>query len=178
MLRFQEGDGAAFDRLYARHRGPLYRYFARQAARGHVDDLFQETWLRVIRGKRRYRPDGSFAAYLFRIGHNVLVDYYRREANPARPAATENVDPPDPGPGPDAQYAAGELRAAIACALTEMPAAQREAWVLHQDGGLTLEQIGAIVGAGRETVKSRLRYAADRLRRALPKGRPARMRRA
>ncbi|HEX9878322.1 MAG TPA: sigma-70 family RNA polymerase sigma factor [Gammaproteobacteria bacterium] len=167
MLSFRDGDAAAFESLYGRHRASLYRFFGRQAAKACVDDLFQETWLRVIRGKSTYRPDGVFRAYLFRIAHNVLVDHYRREANPAQPSRSADIEAVDPASGPDSEYGIDALRTAIAGALTRMPAAQREVFLLHQDGGLTLEQIGEIVGAGRETVKSRLRYAVERLREAL-----------
>lgn len=167
MLRFRDGHAASFDALYERHRGPLYRYFARQAARASVDDLFQETWLRVIRAKAGYRHGASFRAYLYRIAHNVLVDHYRRESHPARPAAADALDPADPAPGPDGCYDAAALRAAFVAALAALPAEQREAFLLHEEARLTLEQIAAVVGTGRETVKSRLRYAAKRLREAL-----------
>lgn len=167
MLRYRDGHAGAFEALYARHRGPLYRYFARQAARASVDDLFQETWLRVIRAKVEYRHDASFRAYLYKIAHSVLVDHYRREGHPSRPAPAEVLDPEDPRDGPDAEYDAGALRAAFVTALGTLPAEQREAFLLHEEAGLTLEQIATVVGTGRETVKSRLRYAVSRLRQAL-----------
>jgi RNA polymerase sigma-70 factor (ECF subfamily) len=171
MLEFQGGHAASFDTLYARHRGPLYRYFARQAARATVDDLFQETWLRIIRGKAGYRADASFRAYLYRIAHNVLVDHYRRERHASRPVATEGLDPEDPAPGPEADYAALALRTAFTAALEALPAAQREAFLRLEEAGLTLDQIAHAVGTGRETVKSRLRYAVRRLREALARDR-------
>ncbi|HSG64198.1 MAG TPA: sigma-70 family RNA polymerase sigma factor [Gammaproteobacteria bacterium] len=167
MLRFRDGHTAAFGELYDRHRGPLYRYFARQTTRASVDDLFQETWMRVIRAKDDYRPDPSFRAYLYRIAHNVLVDHYRREGHASLPQASDDIDPIDPAIGPDGQYERAELRAAFAAALERLPAEQREAFLLHEEAGLTLEQIAAVVGAGRETVKSRLRYAVARLRETL-----------
>ena len=67
MCRFRDGDTAAFETLYANHRGPLYRYFVRQVARNAVDDLFQDVWFRVIKSKARYRPDAPFGAFLYRI---------------------------------------------------------------------------------------------------------------
>ena len=167
MGRFRDGQAGSFERLYERHRAPLYRYFARQTAREHVDDLFQETWLRLIRGKARYRPDAPFRAYLYRIAHSVLVDHYRRHGHASRPRTDPDVDPADPAPGPERNYERCALRAALTAALEALPAEQREAFLLHEEAGLTLEEIAAVVGTGRETVKSRLRYAARRLREAL-----------
>jgi RNA polymerase sigma-70 factor (ECF subfamily) len=173
MRRFQGGDTAAFETLYARHRGPLYRYFVRQVARNAVDDLFQDVWLRIIKNQARYRPDAPFAAYLFRIAHNVLVDHYRREGRAPELTSVEQLDVPDVGAGPERELTQFELRATITRALTDLPAAQREAFLLHEEAGLTLEQIAEVVGTGRETIKSRLRYALKRLRQDLLESSPA-----
>ncbi len=178
MSRFQDGDSAAFETLYTRYRGPLYRYFVRQVVRSTVDDLFQEVWLRVIKGQARYRPEAPFAAYLYRIAHNVLVDYYRREGRAPELTSAEDLQLPDPGAGPERAFTEIELRATISRALTDLPAAPREAFLLHEEAGLTLEQIAAVVGTGRETIKSRLRYALHRLRRDLLEDEPADARQA
>jgi RNA polymerase sigma-70 factor (ECF subfamily) len=167
MLRYRDGDAASFEALYQRHRAPLYRYFARQADRGGVDDLFQETWMRVIRARTDYRHNATFAAYLYRIAHNVLVDHYRRSSHAARPIAIADLDPPDANPGPDGHYEAARLRAEFAAALGNLPPEQRETFLLHEESGLTLEQIATVMGTGRETVKSRLRYAMAKLRESL-----------
>lgn len=167
MERFRDGHAASFERLYARHRGPLYRYFARQSAKDNVDDLFQETWLRLIRGKARYRPEAPFRAYLYQIAHSVLVDHYRRHGHASRPQANATLDPVDAASGPQERYEAGLARGAFVAALDALPAEQREAFLLHEEAGLTLEQIADVVGTGRETIKSRLRYATRRLRESL-----------
>lgn len=173
MLRYQDGDNAAFEVLYRRHRGPLYRYFVRHASRALVDDLFQEVWLRVIRGNKRYRASAPFAAYLYRIAHNVLVDHYRSGSRRAEAASREPAELAAPGGAPELDVDREELRVRLSRALDALPTAQREAFLLHQEGGLTLEQIGQVVGVGRETVKSRLRYAVRRLRTELAEPEPA-----
>ena len=167
MSRFKNGDAAAFETLYAQHRGPLYRYFLRQAARGAVDDLFQDVWFRVIKGRDRYRPEAPFSAYLFRIAHNVLVDHYRHLGRAPEFTSAETLELPNPSADPEREFTQAELRAALSTALSDLPAAQREAFLLNRETGLTLEQIADVVGTGRETVKSRLRYALSRLRNAL-----------
>ena len=165
MVAYRRGDVQAFDALYGRYRGRLYRYLARQAERAAVDDLFQEIWMRVIRARGNYRPSAPFGAYLFRIAHNVLVDHYRRKAR----------DPQGDGPDPDLLPSADPDGAATSYdqalrlraldgAIRALPPDQRDAFLLHEEAGLTLEQIGDVVGVGRETVKSRLRYAFSKLR--------------
>lgn len=167
MERFRDGHAASFEHLYERHRSPLYRYFARQAAKDNVDDLFQETWLRLIRSKARYRPEAPFRAYLYQIAHSVLVDHYRRHGHVSRPQSNPDLDPIDASAGPADNYEAGTVRGAFIAALNALPPEQREAFLLHEEAGLTLEQIGEVVGTGRETIKSRLRYATRRLRESL-----------
>jgi len=178
MLRYKDGDADAFETLYGRHRGPLYRYFLRQVSRAAVDDLFQEVWLRVIRGRDRYRASAPFPAYLYRIAHNVLVDHYRLNGRSVEFNSAEPPELEDPGAGPEQAFHRGELRARFVAALDELPAAQREVFLLHEESGLTLEQIGQVVGVGRETIKSRLRYAVNKLRHDLAANAPATEKRA
>jgi len=178
LSRFKAGDTAAFETLYSRYRGPLYRYFARQVAGGAVDDLFQEVWLRVTKSRSRYRPEAPFSAYLFRIAHNILVDHYRRAARAPEFASAELIEIPSQAAGPERQLTQDELRAAISAALSELPGPQREAFLLQQEAGLTLQQVAEVVGTGRETIKSRLRYALNRLRKSLTETEAADVRQA
>jgi RNA polymerase sigma-70 factor (ECF subfamily) len=169
MLRYgNDGDMAAFEQLYGRYRGPLYRYLLRQS--GDPDaaqDLYQEVWAKVIRARAGYRPTGKFSGWLFQLARNCLADRYRQSRR--RPGDTwyENVDArplADGGRGPEAARALDEAAARLRVALDELPAEQREAFLLHQESGLTLEEIGRLAGVGRETIKSRLRYAVAKLR--------------
>jgi len=168
MLRFKAGDAQAFHDLYARHRGPLYRYFLRQAPRDAADDLYQETWLKVIRGAVGYSAAAPFSAYLYRIAHNVLVDHYRRAARGALDTGDDGLpDLPAPNEPLDAAFDRASLKERLSAAIAALPPPQREAFLLREETDLTLDEIAAVVGATRETVKSRLRYAVQRLRRAL-----------
>jgi len=79
MTRYAAGDVAAFEALYARHKGPLYRYFSRQC--GNADtaaELFQDVWLRIIKARERYEPKARFTTYMYQIAHNCLVDHFRK----------------------------------------------------------------------------------------------------
>jgi len=176
MLAYRGGEGAAFEALYARWRGPLYRYFLRQCGHaGQADELFQDVFMRVIGAAASYEPTAKFTTWLFRIAHNRLVDHWRKMGRePVDPLPSSDggddceFDPPAPeGAAPERQAEQRELAQALLAALSELPEVQREAFLLAEEGGLTLEEIASISGVGRETIKSRLRYATAKLRHKL-----------
>jgi len=77
MVRYRDGDADAFSALYARHKGPLYRYLLRQVRNaGAAADLFQDVWSRLIATRSRYEARAKFATYLFHIAHNCSVDFF------------------------------------------------------------------------------------------------------
>ena len=178
MLRYRDGDTRAFELLYERHKGPLYRYLQRMCGRREVaDDLFQEVWSKVIASRSRYEARAQFNTFLFRIAHNCAVDYFRRSGRPHENAA-QNVDEIAEEIGaaeherPDAALSEAQVRSDFRRALAELPPEQRDVFVLYEESGLTLEEIGRITGVAMETAKSRLRYAVGKLRTALRQHRP------
>lgn len=170
MLAYAVGDAAAFEALYGRHRLRLYRFLLRQLRDGALaDELFQDVWLRVIAARQGWRPEAMFTTWLFRIAHNRLADHWR--ALQHRPPAPDNADErigrvPDPDT-PERSLSDFEQRRLLQCALDELPVEQREVILLRLEQELTLEEIGEVTGVGRETAKSRLRYAMDKLRARL-----------
>src|SRR5271163_5099249 len=77
MLRYRDGDLRAFAALYARHKGPLYRYLLRHVRNAAAAaDLFQEVWSRLIATRARYEPRAKFATFLFHIAHNLAIDFF------------------------------------------------------------------------------------------------------
>lgn len=170
MLAWAAGDAASFELLYARHRGPLYRFLLRQLRDPALaDEFFQDVWQRVIAARQGWKPEAAFRTWLFRIAHNRLNDYWRGLKH--RPAAPEDADEraarvPDPS-SPERELSEFEQRRRLQLAIEELPDEQREVVLLRLEQELSLEEIGAITGAGRETVKSRLRYAMDKLRARL-----------
>lgn len=176
MLAYRDGDGTAFEVLYGRWRGAMYRYFLRQCGHsGQADELFQDVFMRVIGASSNYEPTARFSTWLFRIAHNRLVDHWRkmgREPVDPLPSGEDGddceLDPPGPeGSAPDRQVERRELGEALMAALNELPDVQRDAFLLAEEGGLTLEEIASVSGVGRETIKSRLRYATGKLRNKL-----------
>jgi RNA polymerase sigma-70 factor, ECF subfamily len=165
MLAYAGGEAAAFEPLYLRHKDALYRYFLRHVgAPDLAAELFQDTWKNLIQARARYRPDAPFGAWLFRLAHNRLVDHFRAQ----RPTTAVPDDlPAPPADRPDETVARQAQAQRLLAALAALPAEQREVIVLREERDLTLEQIGEIQGVGRETVKSRLRYALAKLREVL-----------
>ena len=174
MLAYAQGDARAFESLYARHRGPLYRFVLRGLSqRALADECFQEVWSRVVVARERYRPEAKFGTWLYQIAHNLLIDQYRR----ARPEVSASQDedgdgamrefPDEDHKQPERQLSEFEERRRLQLALEELPDDQRLAIQLRLEQELSLEEIARITGVGRETVKSRLRYALDKLKSRL-----------
>ena len=173
MLRYAKGDVAAFDTLFNRHNGGVYRFFNRQKnASSHAEELAQEVWASVINAAEHYEVTAKFNTWLYRIAHNRLIDHVR--AIGARlevcygdpPEDVEDVAIPEyqiPERMAERQQLAEEMLRAI----SELPPEQAEVFLMHQEGDLTLEEMAAAIGVGRETVKSRLRYALGKLRSRL-----------
>ena len=172
MLRYQAGDAAAFDRLYARHRGGLFRFILRQCkARSHAEELFQDVWMNLIQARERYRVEAQFRTWLYTLAHNRLIDYYRSAGRPDAVLFDSDENLPEPAASrveePHVQAAAREQGAEILRLVEALPAPQREAFLLHEEGGLSVEEIAAATGVSFEAAKSRLRYAVAKLREGL-----------
>ncbi|MGQ0526309.1 MAG: RNA polymerase sigma factor [Betaproteobacteria bacterium] len=171
MLDYRAGDVAAFDELYRRHKGGLYRYLLRQSRdAAAAAEMFQDTWMNLVRARANYQPTAKFTTYLYRLAHNRLVDHYRRQAHGASvPLAEDAMEEPalNRHEQPEVRYERKALAARVLELLERLPAEQREAFVLQQESDLTVEEIAAVTGVNRETAKSRLRYALAKLRAGL-----------
>lgn len=169
MLAYARGDTRAFDVLYERYRKPLYRYLFHAARnRAVADELFQDVWMRIIDARKRFRKGAGFKRYAFRIAHNRLVDHWRALDRRREEAdGSRNEAQADPADSPEASVEQAQHRAELMQALGQLSRVQREAFLLQQEAGLSLAEIAERSGVGRETVKSRLRYATGRLRTLL-----------
>ena len=175
MLDYRGGSASAFQKLYRRHCDRLHRFIQRIAAgAADADEIFQEVWTAVIRGRERYEPSAKFSTYLYAVAHRRAADRMRTlwraaeeielsdELSEESAALIESsaLEPSEIA----SRAGAGE---ALLAAIAMLPLPQREAFLLQAEGDLTLEEIAAATATNRETVKSRLRYANRRLRDAL-----------
>ena len=184
MAAYAQGDAAAFERLYARHQAGLYRFVRRllgAAHSAHTDEVFQDTWLRVVNARAHWLPQGaSFRTWLFTLAHHRVIDVLRRSGREVSLDAFEGDDrepwEPDASPwqhwpvpasaAPHSEDLAFWRRAGerLLVCLEQLPLPQRSAFLLHHDDGLALDEVAHALEVGFETAKTRLRYAMKKLR--------------
>jgi RNA polymerase sigma-70 factor (ECF subfamily) len=171
MLAYARGDLAAFEALYAKHRGTLYRFVLRSVRdRSLADEVFQDTWSRVIAARSRYQPQAKFSTWLLQIAHHLIIDGHRRkrplaDGDEAEAALAHHAAPAHEQP--EHALSDFEQRRGLQRAIEQLPDDQRTAVLLRLEHELSLEEIAQITSVGRETVKSRLRYAMTKLRDVL-----------
>jgi RNA polymerase sigma factor (sigma-70 family) len=186
MHAFAKGDARAFERLYARHHAALYRFVRRLLGREagtQGDEVFQDTWLRVVHARQRWQPQGAtFRTWLFTLAHHRAIDVLRKSGREISNSSNGDDDgegePWQPAPASEAWQAwpvatsggvedeafwrsAGQR---LLNCLESLPAAQRSVFLLHHEDGLALEELARSLEVGFETAKSRLRYAMSKLR--------------
>jgi RNA polymerase sigma factor (sigma-70 family) len=177
MLRFAAGEAQAFEELYRRHELRVWRYLQRNLSnRAISDELMQDVWFSVARAASRYRPSARFTTWLLTLAHNRLVDALRATRHHERlSAVAAGADalslveqlPADSRAEPPELAQSQQHAAAVFAAIAQLPPEQRQAFLLHAEGELTLEEIARVTSTSFETAKSRLRYARSKLRQLL-----------
>jgi RNA polymerase sigma-70 factor (ECF subfamily) len=177
MLAYARGDAHAFEPLYDRHKGPTYRYFLRHLGgrAAEAAELHQDLWLKVVTARERYAASAKFTTWLYTLARHRLIDYWRAagtvgfasldESDDLDVLLTTTRDDEFGGPLGATMHAQSAQR--LLAALQDVPAAQRDAFLLHVEGGLSLAEIAALTREPEQTIKSRLRYAYRKLRTAL-----------
>ncbi|MBX3626401.1 MAG: sigma-70 family RNA polymerase sigma factor [Rhizobacter sp.] len=182
MSAYARGDAAAFERLYTRHQAGLYRFVRRllgPALAAQADEVFQDTWLKVVNARAQWMPQGAtFRTWLFTLAHHRVIDIWRRSGREVS-VSTDDDTPWEPegdaawaqwpearSPAPHSEELAFWRRAGerlLRC-LDELPLAQRSAFLLHHEDELPLADVARALEVGFETAKTRLRYAMSKLR--------------
>lgn len=170
MLAYQKGDVVAFEVLYQRHKNGLFAFLYRSCGQpAVVEELAQDAWMSVIRSVERYQATAKFKSYLFQIAHNKLVDHWRRTKLQLNSVDVDEIEIANNVLSMDDHQASERNLQTINTAVLSLPTEQRDAFLLREEG-FSQDQIAQIVGAGKETVKSRLRYAGKHLRAILASG--------
>ncbi|MES2818393.1 MAG: RNA polymerase sigma factor [Pseudomonadota bacterium] len=173
LRRYRRGDAQAFSLLYGRHRLGLFRFLCGLCGdQTLAEEIFQETWLSLIRSQSEQRDPVLFKTWLYQIARNRLIDHWRKQGKGQR--IQEVFDEQlhgerlsEQGPGPEQQFSLSRDRQRLQLALDELPLEQREVFLLRAQGDLELHEIAELTRTPAETVKSRLRYALQKLRRLL-----------
>ena len=180
MAAYANGDDTAFERLYTRHEAGLYRFVRRllgPALAAQADEVFQDTWMRVVRSRAGWMPQGaSFRTWLFTLAHHRVIDVWRRSGREVTPVVDDGDAPWEPDaeagsawarwPAPHTEDLAFWRKAGVRLlhCLDQLPLAQRSAFLLHHDDELPLADVARALEVGFETAKTRLRYAMAKLR--------------
>jgi RNA polymerase sigma-70 factor (ECF subfamily) len=181
MARYQKGEVAAFAELVARHEKRLWNFVRRFVAdAATAEDLLQEVFMRVVRSAAEWQPSAKFSTWLLTIARNLCTDNARRGAVRRADSLdqTPGVAPDDSGThriehlatsGGNAEQAAIEREIAVRvdAAISDLPVEQREVFLMREVMDMSFAEIAAATGSGEPTVKSRMRYALERLRGAL-----------
>jgi len=174
LSRYAAGEVGAFETLYRRHELRLWRYLERHLGeRAVAEELMQEVWFTVAREAERYRPTAKFTTWLFTLAHHRLIDTVRARR---RHVSLDALGPDEgawpqlttePDAGPLAETVARDRAQALRRAVAQLPLEQRDAFLLHLEGELAVEEVATVTGCNAETAKSRLRYARGKLRELL-----------
>lgn len=181
MKRYAENrDTIAFEILLNRYRSQLFGYLIRACKnRSKAEDLYQETFFRVIRAAPRYTANASFRTWLFSIARNLIIDEHRKSKHQNRwlhPVKTFDESKSDEietsashRPGTEQHVQAMEIRRILAHALKSLSEDQREIFHLRESAGLSFQEAAAIAGCSVNTAKSRMRYAMIKIRETFEK---------
>ena len=171
MLAFAQHDQNAFEQLYARHKDALYRYFLRHLSNESTcQELYQDLWMKIIKSKDNYKPTAKFKTWMYTLAHNRLVDWYRRNNLEMQSFQANSEESDTDGSiewNPADEFQTKRLSKQLKLAIEDLPFDQREVFLLHQEALLTLPQISEMLQEGLEKIKSRYRYAINKLRKNL-----------
>lgn len=180
MRRYQAGDAAAFAILMRRHLGKLYNFVARHTGnRAVAEDLSQEVFLRVVERAGDFKHEARFTTWLYTIARNQCIDHLRKaslrrhpsldDAGPGdeRLPLKERLENQSVGISGERVAMDGEVKERIVAGLAKLPDEQREVFLLREISNLPFQEIAAVTGVPENTVKSRMRYALERLREGM-----------
>jgi RNA polymerase sigma-70 factor (ECF subfamily) len=179
MIRYQRGDKGAFTALVRRHQTPLFNFALRQLrAQSQAEDVVQEAFVRVVQNAHEFKHEARFTTWVYTITRNLCIDQLRkralrRHASLDDSRTGEEGDPTlgeqtaDSRASVEREATGTELKERIVKALDTLPDEQREVFLLREIAGLPFKEIAEVTGIAENTVKSRMRYALERLQEAL-----------
>jgi len=175
MLLYGEGDTGAFELLYHRHKGGVYRYIKRNVGlRIDGDELVQEVWAKVIKASSTYRVSAKFTTWLYTIAHHCIVDAVRKHPHTFESLADENGEDTDAlvesrkrNDNPMSSVSVKQQVDRLIQILSILPEDQRDVFLLKHEAGFSVKEIAEVIGVGEETAKTRLRYAMQKIRTSL-----------
>jgi RNA polymerase sigma-70 factor (ECF subfamily) len=181
MMRFQDGDRPSFVVLVRRHKTPLYNFILRHVrSRSHAEDLTQDVFVRVVQSAATFKHEARFSTWIYSIARNLCIDHLRKMSLRRHPSLDQAARDDDasaplgdrladasPGAAADRRLTSRDIGERIVVAVEELPEEQREVFLLRQLAQVPFKDIAEMTGVPENTVKSRMRYALERLQEAL-----------
>lgn len=176
LAAYVAGDMAAFEELYGRYERPVFGFILRSVSnRETAEDLLQELFTRVVQAAAGWRGEAKFSTWLFVMARNLCRDHARRMVHRRHASLDAQANEGAPlveriaGPLSASDHEVDMKRAneTIATAVDALPEEQREAFLLRFVSDLPFGEIAIMTNVSENTVKSRVRYALERLRNAL-----------
>ena len=180
IQRYRKGDIEAFDILIKRYEKPLFNFIYRLIGnKATAEDIFQEVFLRAIKGIVRYRHQRKFSSWLYRIAHNLVIDTVRKEEREKVISLETKVKEskgeslllkdviPDKRCLPHRHLEREELRKRLEEALESLPFEQRQVFILREHSQLPFKEIASLLNCSLNTALGRMRYALKNLRKQL-----------
>ena len=180
LQRFHAGDPAAFETLLHRYQRPVFNFILRSTRdHGTAEELLQEVFMKVIQKSAEFRGTAKFSTWLFTLARNLCIDtgrkmVFRRHRSLDAPLGGLEGEAPNLSErvasetvGADRSLIGQDLQARIRAAVDDLPDEQREVFLLRELEHMPFKDIADVVGVPENTVKSRMRYALERLQRAL-----------
>jgi RNA polymerase sigma-70 factor (ECF subfamily) len=176
MVQYQQGEVRAFEVLLTKHRKPVYNFILRFVGdKETAEDVLQETFMRVIRGAESYKRQAKFTTWVYTIARNLCVDMSRRRKHRKHASLDAPMDAseesgtlldvvPSTEMGSDRKTVNKELHATMQRAIESLQEDQREVFLMREFLDMPFKQIADVVGVSENTVKSRMRYALEKLR--------------
>jgi len=181
MMRFQAGDRAAFASLVRKHKTAIYNFILRFVRSGQVaEDLVQDVFVKIVQNAVDFKHESRFSTWAYTIARNICIDHLRKmsfrqhasldqpgRGAPEGPTLLERTSDAHPRSAVERSVIGQEVGQRIARCVEELPAEQREVFLLREIANLPFKDIATITGVPENTVKSRMRYALERLQEAL-----------
>ena len=175
MKRYGQGNMTAFEILYGRHKGPLFRFVLRQVSeRSEAEELFQDIWSKVISQRTDYHVSAKFSTWLYTIARHRVIDFYRVSSNQIKylvqdsqsenNLGDEHTQGIDDSASPEVLLDSEKTYAQLKSIVGNLPDEQREAFILKYESGFNHRDIAEITGQKEETIKSQVRYALNKIK--------------
>ncbi len=179
MAQYQQGNQSAFFQLFKRHKRGVFSYILRYTGNEQEsEEVFQDVFIKLHRAAPTWQPTAKFSTWLYTIVRNLCIDVHRKKKIRKTLSLDEKGDNeerslyeviPSEDPRPDSQSSDAEINQVLEKALAGINPDQREVFLLREKNGLKFEEIAEVLGVSVNTVKSRMRYALENLKKYLEK---------